>query len=190
MNLNPEIEEQIKNEAMKYLVKGRVGYDAPHTLAAVHYMRELIKNEGGDERILVTTMYLHDLGYPELKPGYTIHDVKKTKKEHPTLSVKRAREVLEKINDFTTIEIEKILFLILHHDDLEGIDTHDQQLVFEADNLGKIDPDRVKPSFKKDNCLIFLKHFKEKRMPLFKTKTGKAILNKLLPKLEKYVTAT
>jgi HD superfamily phosphodiesterase len=61
MKLDKETEGKLKAEALKYLEKGKPGWDIPHTLASVYWMKRLIEKEGGDERILVTAMYLHDI---------------------------------------------------------------------------------------------------------------------------------
>ena len=46
MKLDKQTEEKVKAEAIKHLEKGRSGFDTEHTIAAVHYIKKIIKNEG------------------------------------------------------------------------------------------------------------------------------------------------
>ncbi len=76
MSLDAKTEEKLKSEVLRYLEMGKPEWYIPHTLASVFWMRKLIESEGGDERILVTTMYLHDIGYYALlKKGYGFDDI-------------------------------------------------------------------------------------------------------------------
>ncbi len=186
MKLSLELEKKLREAALKQLEKGRTGWDIPHTLNSVEWMKKLIKHEGGNEKILITTMYLHDTGYPNIKKGYNFGTVKKHKAMHAEKGTKIAEEVLKKFKEFSSEEIKIITNLIKHHDDLEGLDTHERQLVFEADNLSKLDVENVTPTFNKENYSKFMKFQKEVRAPLFKTITGKKCLKRLIKKAEEY----
>jgi len=185
MKLDKETEEKLKKEAIKCLKEGKPDWGIPHTLASVHWMRRLIEKEGGDEKILVTTMYLHDIGYPVFRKRYSFDDVMQAKEEHVTRGVKIARRILKKLG-YPSSEIDKIAHLIEIHDKLDEISTKDEILVMEADGLAQIDTEKVKPTLDKENHLKFLKHFREERIPRFKTKTGKKLLKQLFPIVEKY----
>lgn len=67
MKLDKGKEEEIKAIAIRHLKEGKPEWDVPHTLASVDWMRKLIEREGGNEKVLVTAMYLHDIGYPKLR---------------------------------------------------------------------------------------------------------------------------
>jgi len=179
MKLNSKIEKKIKTKVLEYLKKGKPGWDIPHTLASVHWMRKLIKKEGGNEKILVTSMYFHDIGYPIMKEGYRWEDVLKAKLSHPKRGAKIAKKVLEEIGGYSKKEIEEIIHLIKTHDNLKRLDTPNEILVKESDGLAQIDTDRVVGNLDKKSHEKFIKHFKEKRVPIFKTKTGKKFLKKL-----------
>ncbi len=185
MELDSDVEKRIKLEVMEFLKNGKPEWDIPHTLDSVSWMKKLIESEGGDERILVPTMYFHDTGYPVLNKGYDFDDLVESKKSHEEEGVKNVKAILPKLG-FSLEEIDKISFLVLHHDEVEDIDSKDRQLVFEADTLAKINWKVVVPNFDKENCLRYLKYFKEKRMPRFSTKTGKKVMEKLLLETNDY----
>ncbi|MDP7141397.1 MAG: HD domain-containing protein [Candidatus Woesearchaeota archaeon] len=185
MKLDEQLEERLKSEAIKYLEQGKPDWDIPHTLATVHWMRQLIEKEGGDERTLVTTMYLHDVGYPELKKGYDFDDLMKSKKHHAQNGAEIAEEILTNL-EYSPTEVKTIIKLVGDHYNKENINTHDLQLVIEADGLAKIDWERVTPNFDKENCLKYLDYFKGRTAPQFRTNTGKRSLKELLQKAENY----
>jgi len=187
MALDPEIENKIKEKAIFYTRQSRPGWNIPHLNAAVHYMKELIKKEGGDSRILLSAIYLHDIGYAGfLKKGYTFDDCLKVKGDHMVIGAELSAELLSKLNYFSTEEIDKISKLIEIHDNLDKIKGREAQLIFEADSLGQVDIEKVKPNFDRENYLKWLEDFKKRRVPLFKTKTGQDILKVLLPKAEAF----
>jgi HD superfamily phosphodiesterase len=182
MKLDPELEEKLKAKAFKFLEKGTPGWDVPHTIASVYWMRRLIENEGGNEKILVTAMYLHDIGYYKLiKKEDGFDDIWSTKSTHMINGAKESEKILKEL-EYSKDEIKEIVHLVFVHDKLDQLSTHNEILVMEADSLAQIDTARVKPTFDKENRLKFLKNFEKKRIPRFKTKTGKEFLNKLFRK--------
>jgi HD superfamily phosphodiesterase len=187
MKLAKELEERLKIEALKYLKKGRKDLDVPHTLNSVEWMRKLIEKEGGDEKILVTAMYLHDTGYPVVNDlnKDRLERIKKLKKVHAVEGARIAEEILKRLGSYSAAEIKEIIFLVRHHDDL-NIKSRNHQLVFEADNLSKIDVKALTPTLDESIYPLFIKHYKEYRAPLFKTNTGREYLKRLLPKAESY----
>lgn len=186
MKLDKKIEEKIKSEAIKYLKKGKPDWDIPHTLVSVDWMKKLILKEGGNEKILITTMYLHDIGYPQLHKGYDFNDMIKSKKNHAVIGSIEAKKILKRLGFFSKSEIIEIAKLIKGHYEKDNIDTFHQQLVIEADGLAKIDWERVTPNFDKGNCLKYLEYFKGRTIPNFQTKTGKRFLKVTLKKAENY----
>jgi hypothetical protein len=185
MKLDKETEEKLKSEVLKYLEKGKPDWGIPHTLASVYWIRKLIEKEGGNEKILVTVMYLHDVGYPVFRKGYSFDEVMQAKAEHIVRGIKIARDILTKLR-YSSSEINEIIHLIEIHDTLDKICSKNEILVMEADSLAQIDTDRVKPTLDKTNHLKFLKHFRDERVPRFKTRTGKKFLKQLLEEAEKY----
>ncbi len=187
-NLNPDIENKIKEKAFYYSEQGRCDYNVTHLQAAVYYMKELLKSESGNPRILIPAIYLHDIGYAGRlqEKGYAYKDTVKVKSDHMAIGAKMSQEILKEIGSFTDEEIKAISHLVGMHDKLEEINTPEEQLVFEADSLSMADRDRVKPSFDKENYLEWLDHFINDRASRFKTETGKKFLQKLLPKTKTY----
>lgn len=187
MNFDVKLEQKLKSAVLKYLEKGRPNWDVPHTLAAVHWIKELLKHEIGDPKILITTIYLHDIGYAnKLKKGYGFQDNQLVRPDHMVHGEILAKKILKKIGGYTEDEIKKIAHLVKIHDELDKIDTPEVQLVFEADSIASIDVERVKPNFDKKNYLEFLDFFEKERVPRFKTKIGKKFLKKVLEKAKRY----
>lgn len=190
MQLDKKIEGLIKNKALKLLVSGRPNWDKKHTLSTVKWMRELINKEGGNERILIPAMYLHDTGYEQLPKGYSHKFMLKNKRkwDHGKAGASIAEKFLPKLNYFSDNEINKICFLIENHNKHDNINEKDRQLVFEADSFGQIDYENCPPNYDYENLKIFLNTTFKERTGLIKTKTGKKILKELLPKAKKYLS--
>lgn len=190
MKITPELEEAIKAKAVEHLAHGRPGWDVPHTLTAVYWMKELIKEEGGDEGILVPTMYLHDLGYAGLfREIYELEGVLLQKEKHMIISAIEARKILDELRcsyRITQPEIVQIVGLVRKHDRLEELKTYEEILVLEADALAQIDVGRVKPTYTKDHYCRFLDNFWRERVPRFRTDTGRSVLGVLLEKVGEY----
>jgi len=189
MELDNKLEQKLKSVAIKYLERGRPNWDVPHTLACVYWMKELLKHESGNPKILVTAMYLHDTGGADLfNESHNTHGSQKELKEE---QMKRSKVISEKIlyeiGGFSKDEINRILYLVSVHDNITEItSSQDGQLVFESDSLGQIDRDRVKPTFSKKDSLKFLDFFEQERVPYYKTEIGKKFLNQLLPEAKRY----
>ncbi|MEE9525538.1 MAG: HD domain-containing protein [Candidatus Woesearchaeota archaeon] len=181
MKLSKKTEEKLKTAVIKYLKKEGPSFDIPHTKAAVYYMKKLLKEEKGNEKILVSTMYLHDVGYYRLiKNNKNLEKRLKAKKRHMKRGAKLAKKILKKIGGFSKDEIKRISYLVKTHDILERKRGTDEQLVFETDSLAMIDKKRVPGTLSKKEYKRFLEIFKRKRLPDFKTKSGKRFLNNFL----------
>jgi len=190
--VSPELEKEIENllreRVVKILKRDKSGWTLQHTLKVVYWVKKLIREEGGNPRILIPAAYLHDIGYIEADIGKRekMDEVYSKKLEHMKLGEKICRKVLSEFTHyFTEDEIEKICNYVGKHDlpELENIkiDDHDFQLLIEADSLGAIDPS-LKPTFSKRDVKKYLIRFEKIRIPLFKTKTGKGYLRKIYPK--------
>jgi len=186
MRLDPKTEKSLKQKALEILENGRPNWDIPHTLATVYWMRKLLESEEGNERILVTTMYLHDIGYS--KAGGKLNDydsIEKANASHMHDGVEIARPILEELH-YTNNEVYEILHLIGMHDKIESLSTNNEILVFEADSLSQIDVDRFTSNFDKENLKRFLKYYEEKRYPKFRTKSGKRYVSELFTKAKRF----
>jgi len=183
MILDSKIEEKLIEIVKKLSLDG---YRFYHALAAVYWIRQLIKKGGGDEMILVPTMYLHDIGYKSTRGKENTHESYQAAKEsHMIVGAQMAEEILKEMN-FKPDKIKEIVHLISVHDKLELLSSFNEQLVFEADSLSGIDREKVKSNFSKEEYEKYLKSFEDNRMPLFKTETGKEALKKLWPIAKNY----
>ena len=184
----PEWEKQVKLRAIEYLEKGKQNWDVPHTELVVKRMKEIIENINGNPRILVPTAYLHDLGYG-LVPKFDIKNYDKVldvKVAHAELGADESRKILQEIGDFTEDEIKEIEHLIRVHDRLPDLKTDNEIAICEADSLGMIDVEQIRPSFSKESFQKFLDEFIKFRVPLFKNEFSKEKLLELLVKARKY----
>lgn len=187
MKLDKKIEAKIKKEAIKFLKQGKPGWDIPHTLNAVRWIKKLIKLEGGDEKILIPAVYFHDTGYPPLKKGYNYKKLIDSKKNHALIAVQNAKSVLKKLNYFTKKEIDRMCYLVKNHDLHHNIKEKDRQLLFEADTFAMINWQVLPPNFDKANTIKFMDNYFSLRKKYLKTKTGKSIFDKLYPLALKYI---
>ena len=101
------------------------------------------------------------------------------------IGAESARIILTELQ-FSPEQILEVAYLVTYHDHLDGLDTKNRRLVFEADSLAQINWNVVTPNFGRENCLRFFAYFKEHRVPRFSTETGKKFLQQLLPEAEKY----
>ncbi len=187
MKLDLKIEKKIKKKAIELLEEGKPDYDIPHTLGAVYLLKKLIKKEGGDEKILIPTMYFHDSGFPKLKKGYSYQESIDAKKMHAKRGSENVKKILPSLGYFKKEEIDRIAYLIKNHEKYKNIIEKDRQLIFEADILSKIDFNRVKPNFNKKNLIEWLKKTYNKKSKYLKTKTGKELMKKMEKNIEKYL---
>lgn len=176
MKLEKEIEEKLIKEVHNIFADDKFVYE--HTLSTARCMKELVSKEGGNEKVLVTAMYLHDIGYAGLikgKPAFDAYVAVKPK--HMILGAERAVEILIRLGGYSKNEIEQIVHLVSVHDKLNDLKTRDEFLVFEADSLGSIDP-AVENAYNEEDLARSVKSFEEWRAPRFVTKTGKKLLVK------------
>ena len=186
--LDKGIENLLRERVVKILKKDESGWTLQHTLRVVYWVKELIKEEGGNERILIPAAYLHDIGYTETDIGKRekMDGVYSKKMAHMILGRKICRDILSEFNHyFSEYEIRKICEYVGKHDLPElgkmEIDEHDFQLLFEADSLGSIDPS-LEPTFSREDLKRYLRHFETVRKPLFKTNAGIRHLKEIYPK--------
>jgi hypothetical protein len=179
MKLARENESALVSEVKKIFVSDP--WDLLHTFSAVKWMKEIVRYEGGDEKVLLTVMYLHDIGYAGLiSEGYTLSERIEAKKKHMDISADLARGILSKL-DYSQKEIDKIIALILTHDVLDGKKSLDESKVIEADSLAQIDPD-VGNNFGEEEFAKYVEIFGRKRYPRIVSRTGKIIFEKLSKK--------
>lgn len=182
--------DALRSKAMAYLEKGRPNWDAPHTEETVRWMEELIENEGGNRRVLVSTMWLHDIGYSGLfdgQPASFDNVMGDVRSNHMRQGADLARKILTELG-YPLNEIDRISQLVSIHDTLEKLESPYEILVMEADTLGMLSGNlKQSPGqsdFSRDDHTRFLAHVRNDRKPRFGTESGRRYLEDLLPRVE------
>jgi putative nucleotidyltransferase with HDIG domain len=176
MKLESKFEEKLLAYIKKIFVND--SWTLTHTLSAVEIIKQIAKSEGADEKLLATTMYLHDIGYGGLlADGYSFSQRIAAKKEHMPAGAKMAREFLEQVGGYTNEEISQIAHLIEVHDNVDELKTKEELLVLEADSLASIDP-KIPFSFSEEDVVKYVNFFLSHRAPKFISKKGKELLAK------------
>lgn len=147
--VDKSIEARLEKCAAHYLRKARPG-DYEHTLRVVGYGKELLKNEEGDENVVIPTLYLHDIGWSQVDysdfidaPSPEEKYATKSTALHMKLGAALAKKILEKL-DYDSKLIRDIVTIIGIHDDPQAIrdlNNPSATLIFEADSLDKIGPE-------------------------------------------------
>ncbi|MFA5382299.1 MAG: HD domain-containing protein [Candidatus Micrarchaeia archaeon] len=97
MELNADLENKIKEVALRYMENARPNWDVPHMYATVFYIKKLIEKEGGNPNILIPTMYLHDIGYAGLiSEPYSFEHIEKVKQNHMKIGAELSEKYSKK----------------------------------------------------------------------------------------------
>ncbi|MBU0975048.1 hypothetical protein KKD03_05105 [Patescibacteria group bacterium] len=211
--IKPQIEKVLKQIILKDLSKGRKDFDKPHTEAVVHWMKYLLKNiqslqpkNSGknsrksstlDPQVLITAAYAHDWGYVGLfseSKANSLDKILKNKKLHMIRGANMIERLLHQrlSRHFTQNQILKVAHLVLFHDKIKNLINEDEILLMEADTLGMLDTNFIKPTFsKKDHNNFMKKGIRGLRLPHFKHPEAKKIALKLIEKGKSfYITPT
>lgn len=138
-----------------------------HFLKAWAYSKAIGENEGVDEKtmkILEVAAVMHDIGIKPSMEKYGSGAGPYQEKEGPPI----AKEMLERLG-FEGGLVDRVCYLIGHHHTYTDIDGIDYQILVEADFLVNLDE---KKSGMKEKQSVMEK--------IFKTKTGKEYLEKIL----------
>lgn len=182
-------EGMLRKTILPDLDKGRKNWDRPHAEAVVYWMKQLLKELDLDKKVMITAAYAHDWGYVGMFPDRTSYEsVQAAKKNHMKVGARKIFNFLtEKFGEiFRVAQIERISHLVRVHDMLDEINEGDEVVLMEADTLGALDADRVKPTYSKEDNDKFLKETNRKRRPLFIHKTAIEAYSQLLKKRKKY----
>jgi HD superfamily phosphodiesterase len=142
-------EEQLWNRALFFLERGRAG-DTEHTRAAVDNGKTLLTKEGGNPRVVIPTLILHDVGWSQVEFSDFINSPSQANEHagsiylHMRYGAQIASDILTDLEWNLTL-IQRITTIIAVHDIPEKIrelDDLDATLVFEADWLDKYSPAR------------------------------------------------
>ncbi|MDD6275458.1 MAG: HD domain-containing protein [Clostridia bacterium] len=96
-----------------------------------HMIGKSEKLDSKTQKILDIAAILHDIGIRPCEQKYGKCDGKLQEKEGPAY----AREILEKFDDVTDEEIDRVCFLIAHHHTYTDVDGLDYRILLEADFL-------------------------------------------------------
>ncbi len=130
-----------------------------HALSVLEKAKELLGNEGGDPRVVLTAAVLHDIGIKEAERKHGTSAGKYQEIEGPAI----ARRIMEELNlDKDTIE--HVSRIIGNHHSAKDIDTPEFRIIWDADWLVNI-PDEFPDA---DSAELSRKIEK-----IFKTSTGK-----------------
>lgn len=187
-NFSGELALRLENFTTLFLSEGRADWDVPHTKAVVYHAGQIAKKENLDELVLITTAWLHDIGYYgqfENLDSSLYEDIQDRKVRHMLLGPLYSKEFLNRpeISKFYTQEQKnRIIHLISVHDKIEELKDLDELAFMEADTLGAIDVSRVKSTFtKQDAEKYIIKDLLGRRRPKFKTPTGIDTFDNILP---------
>lgn len=193
IGLPSELQVDLEEYALGYLRQGRKDWDEPHTRAVVYHAYQIAQKEGLDPLVLVTTAWLHDIGYHALfEAGQSnkYEEVMDRKKAHMVNGAKLAAAFLQRPEiqpHYTPEQVERIVHLVSIHDEIESLTDKDEIAFMEADTLGAIDISRVTPTFDKESARKYIgKDLMLRRFPRFLTRTGISTFARLLPPFEAF----
>lgn len=194
--MDNEYENLLRIKILPELEVGRPNWDRPHTEAVVEHIKAIIDNNPElnlDKVVLVIAAYAHDWGYAGLfKAGkpLNIDGVNNAKVSHMKMGVEKVKKLLsdEVFNFLTENQKLRVQHLVQVHDDLKNIRDVDEIVLMEADTLGGLDVEKVKPSFDKESNAKYMEGIKNTRYPMFITEYGKHMFNKLFQSRQDFYT--
>ena len=177
-----------KEYAMGFLKNGREGWDIPHTRAVFYYAKKLTKASEQDELVIPTAAWLHDTGYfgKFMNDSHDYDAVQDRKTMHMLMGAELARTfvIREDVSRLLTVaQGERIVHLVLVHDNYSIITDLDESILVEADALGTLDVKRVKPTFDHEGRMKFLDELYRLRKPVFRTELGEKVVRRISAKI-------
>lgn len=173
--LPAHVEAILQEEIFPDLEQGRKGFDLLHTQAVVHWTKEILTHIDSpeiDPVVMITAAYAHDWGYYKLFEGIAHRSIDVVHKMKP-LHMERGAHMIAKLlkerlsDDFTLEQQLRVAHLVRVHDLVEQVKTEDEVLLMEADTLGMMDTDRMKPTFSKEDNDTFMERELRRRRFLY-----------------------
>ena len=130
-----------------------------HAREVLRYAKELLKNEGGSNAVVISVAILHDIGIKECEMKYNSTNGQLQEKEGPPI----AREILESLKIREEI-IDEVCRIIASHHSPGEVNTLNFKILWDADWLVNLKDEYDIRNKKKLGMII------EK---VFMTKTGK-----------------
>lgn len=165
-----------------YILQCRPG-DWEHAKRVVSWIEEL-GSAREDLYLIMIAGYIHDIGwYGLIKNGekLTKEELIKLQPQADKQTDSLIKKSLENFN-LTTKERAQILRLVRASETYITTSV-DEEIIVDADNLSKTDPDHVREKYKKEDWLKICSLFEEKFPDRIKTTTGKNIYKEKLAKL-------
>jgi len=189
-------EGQLWAQAVVFLEQGRPG-DLDHTRAVVANGRILLAKEGGNPRVVIPALILHDVGWGRVDFSDFINAPAEAKRDvesvhmHMRYGAQIASDILSNIR-WDDEAIRKITSIIAVHDIPEkvlALDDLDATLVFEADWLDKYVPERQNRYFdvvpNRTELKEIKEYFKANRSRWFRTRTSRELLDQIISRRKK-----
>lgn len=174
-----ELIEKLKPE----ILRGRDG-DWEHCQRVVKWVKELAKDRN-DLFILITTGYIHDIGWRDVIPPQrlTLERLKKFEPIANTNTEPFITDFLSKL-DYDNEDIKKVVRIVRAMDTYES-NKDDEAILVDSDSLSKLCIEHIQQKFQPDEWQNMFEFFKEESPKRIKTKKGREIYPKLLNELEK-----
>lgn len=196
--ISRQIESILQQSILSNLEKGRREYERPHTEAVVYWIKEILSKLNLSEsmnKVLITAAYAHDWGYIGLFDGIDSTNLELVHQMKPKHMERGAKMIYDLLSNrlskyFTTEEIAQVTHLVDIHDKLEELKSEDEIILMEADTLGAVDVEKVKPTYSKaDTELMIEREIRGRRLPIFRHDWAKIEAEKLIQKrLAWYIT--
>jgi HD superfamily phosphodiesterase len=187
-------ENLLRDRVRQLLMRGRGG-DWGHTLRVVEYGRYLLTHEEGNEEIVIPTLYLHDIGWSAINfdDFRNASPERKRKTMSLSLHMKQGAVLAKKILDdlgYDPQKITTIISIIAIHDEPDKVfamENPSATLIVEADRMDRYGAESIerfitmfgKDYMRGDQWKIAAARLRKGLGLWFKTKTGKALAEKL-----------
>lgn len=183
------LEKYLQTKILPDLKKGRPGFDAPHTLEVIEWIKRILEHEpklSVDRAVLLIAGYAHDWGYSGMFEHHNtlqIQEVIDAKHRHMQLGAQKTKNLLN--NSFFSFlnanQKRRSIHLVAVHDALDMLKDPDELILMEADTLSGLDV-VGKSQFDPASNKRFMEAVKKTRIPLFITTFGKHAATQLFQK--------
>lgn len=174
-------EEKFKKLAESHILRCRSG-DWNHAKRVVSWVKKL--GEGRtDLSLLITTGYIHDIGWRDVLPPQKLSLEKLFEYEDRANANSKPfiTELLESMN-YSEDDVAKVLQLVAAADKHES-KTDDEAIIVDADNLSKLDINHLKEKYKKSEWMKMYEMWRDMLSKRIKTSLGKKLYPPLLEEL-------
>ncbi len=165
-----------------YILKCRPG-DWEHAKRVVQWIKKLGANHPNYDLLLIAG-YIHDIGWSGLVPSVkklSRNELLELQPDADKQTENLVRESTEFLN-LKKVQLATLLRLIKATETYESTQA-DEEIMVDADNLSKTDPNHVKEKYAKSDWMGICDLFEEKLPQRIKTQKGKKIFVPLLKEL-------